>query len=240
MEVIDPAIHREGGSGEDEMVAVVAGQEADIRACEDVRIGTWEQAERRAPRARLVDEVLVEPLPGVGGGFEGDGEEEEVLLRADDAGPAGEVGLLEAGAVDAHVGDAERVGDADGDMDGVAGARGGLGGAGVGPVGDVPQRLEEDPGGGRGGGGGARERRGSAGRGEDLADGLCTGRVVHRARRGGRSLDWPGFGARELGALLATAERGRGEGFQSSDPRDLPIWIALICFGFATPRTLCR
>ena len=127
--------------------------------------------EGRPPGAGLVDEVLLEAMLGVGTESEDDGEQEEVLFGADDGGPAAEVGVLEARAVDADVGDTHRVGEADGDPDGVARALGSLCGRGVGVVGDVRQRLEKDPGGGVRGVR-ARECRGLARDGADLVDGF--------------------------------------------------------------------
>ena len=70
----------------------------------------------------------------VGAELECDPEEEEVLVGADHAGPLVEVGVREARAVDAHVGDSRRVGDEEGGLDGVAGARGGFGSGGAGAV----------------------------------------------------------------------------------------------------------
>ena len=193
MEVIDPRLECEAQDGQDEVQAVVAGHEGDIGTREDARKGTWEQVESWPPGAGLVDEVLLEALLGVGTENEDDGEQEEVLLGADDGRPAVEVGVLEAGAVDADVGDAQRVGEADGDPDGVARAGGGIRGGGVGVVGDIRQRFEKDPGAG-GRRVGARERRGSAGGGEDLVDGVCI-KIEHRARRlgGGRLIGSPGL-----------------------------------------------
>ena len=66
-----------------------------------------------------VDEVLLEDLLGVGAEDEDDREDEEVLLGADDGRPVGEVGVGEAWAVDADVGEGRRVGEADGELDGV-------------------------------------------------------------------------------------------------------------------------
>lgn len=186
MEVIDPASEREAQDGQEEMRAVVSRHERDVSLCEDAREGAWEQVEGRPPGPGPVDEVLLEALLGVGAEDEDDREDEEVLLGADDGGPVGEVGVGEAGAVDADVGEAQRVGGADGDPDGVARAGGGLRGGGVRVVGDVPQRLQQEPGGGRGCGVAGRERRGLGGGGEDLADPFCV-QIQHRAPRRG---DW--------------------------------------------------
>ena len=182
MEVIDPASEREAQDGQEEMRAVVAGHERDVGLGEDAREGAWEQVEGRPAGPGPVDEVLLEALLGVGAEDEDDGEDEEVLLGADDGRPVGEVGVGEAWAVDADVGEAQRVGGADGDPEGVARAGGGLRGGGVGVVGDVPQRLEEEPGGRRGRGVAGRERRGLGGGGEDLADPFRV-QIEHRAPR---------------------------------------------------------
>ena len=74
-------------------------------------------------------------------------QEKELLLGAGNVRLAGEVGVLEVRAVDADVGEGRRVGEADGDLDGVASARLSLGRGGVGTVREVNPGVEEGPGG---------------------------------------------------------------------------------------------
>jgi hypothetical protein len=81
----------------------------------------------------------------------------------DDAGLGLKVGDLEAGAVDAEVGDARRLRGEEGHDDGLSCACEGFRSGSVVVVGDVAQRVEEDPGGRAGvagGGGGHRARHG--------------------------------------------------------------------------------
>lgn len=59
---------------------------------------------------------------------EGYAEENEGRLRADDAGLAGEVILIQAGAVDGEVGDTRRMDEPEGHLDGLAIPRLGLDG----------------------------------------------------------------------------------------------------------------
>lgn len=74
-------------------------------------------------------------------------QEEELLLGADDARLIGVVGMCEARAVDAGVGEGRRVREADRELDGVAFARLSSGRGEVVAVGEVNPCLEEDPGG---------------------------------------------------------------------------------------------
>jgi len=62
------------------------------------------------------------PVGGPGADGEGEAEEDEALGRGVDLGLHREVLAIEPGAVDAEVGDGRRVGQAEGDPDGVAGA----------------------------------------------------------------------------------------------------------------------
>ena len=75
---------------------------------------------RWSPRNGLVHVVLAGPPHELGGPVERQVQEKELFLGANNAWLAGEVGVLEAGAVDAHVGERRRVREADGDLDGVA------------------------------------------------------------------------------------------------------------------------
>ena len=100
-----------------------------VAATVDTKIACHEEATTRrvgnpgecgSSRNGLVQEVLARPPHQPGGPVEWQVQEKELLLRADNAWLAGEVGVLEAGAVDAHVGERRRVREADGDLDGVA------------------------------------------------------------------------------------------------------------------------
>ena len=77
-----------------------------------------------------------------GVGVDGNAEEDEVGVGYDDLGSC--VGEVEAGAVDAEVGDMWRAGGAEGHLNAQAGARGTLSRGGVDEVGDVAPPVEED------------------------------------------------------------------------------------------------
>ena len=77
-----------------------------------------------------------------GVGVDGDAKEDEIGVGGDDLGSC--VGEVEAGAVDAEVGDKWRARGAEGHLDAQAGARGALGRGGVDEVGDVAPPVEED------------------------------------------------------------------------------------------------
>lgn len=105
--------------------------------CVGSGVGVREQLQR-CSRAGCVDEV-------VGGAPDSDGEEDEGGLGADEPGRVrfvGEVGFVEVGAVDAEVGDARRIDEPKGDLDGVALARLALGGGRVPALGGEHRAAE--------------------------------------------------------------------------------------------------
>lgn len=101
----------EAGAGKQQAELVQMGKR--IRGC-------WKRAERRVVAICFVDEVVAVARVAKG---EGDLEDGDVLLRAHDGGLGGEVGArVQAGAVDAHVREARRVGEPEGDLDGLTAA----------------------------------------------------------------------------------------------------------------------
>ena len=95
--------------------------------------------------AGLVDEALVEarvPTGAPGANGEREAEEYEVLGREENQWLAREVVALEVGAVDVQSGDGRRVGEAEGDLDGAAGAGDSFGGGGVLADGEVGPAVE--------------------------------------------------------------------------------------------------
>lgn len=98
-----------------------------------------DEFQRRLAAAGLVDEVLMEhtirrssgAASNSGAEGEGQAEEDEVFLSGDDLGHTFEILALESRAMDAEVGDGRRIGEVEGDPDGVAGARHGFSGSGI-------------------------------------------------------------------------------------------------------------
>ncbi|CAN6323642.1 unnamed protein product [Urochloa humidicola] len=145
-----------------------AGVEAD-------RVGSREEEERRRPRAGPVDEDVGELKLTVALGEE-DAHEEEGAVGAGDAGGAGRCGggggarrrRRQVGAVEDAAGEAGRVDEDEGHLDGEAGARRCMGGGLVLAAADLSYGVEEDPGwevrGSVGGGRGFRHGGGRLGR----------------------------------------------------------------------------
>ena len=147
--------------------------------------------------------IVVVPLPAAGaelslsvdaGGRaplgadgEGEAEEDEALGRGVDLGLHREVLAVEPGAVDAEVGDGRRVGQAEGELEGVAGAGNGFGGGGVLADGEVGLLVEENPGGVAGAG--ASDDGWLEGGGEEVSLHCCQYLAV-AAAGGGRRLDF--------------------------------------------------
>ena len=135
--------------GEEERVAVAAAQQDSIVAVEHEAGGRADPLEGRrpVPGAGLVDEVAGVPRAVVLAlRAEGDAEQGEVVLGAEDLGGVAERGGRQARAVDGEAGDERRGGRPEGDQDAPAAppAPAAAGGGGVGAVAEVAEPVEED------------------------------------------------------------------------------------------------
>lgn len=196
--------HEEIGEEESPVVFMVERQDAEVQRVHGARRSMRDGSERwRLAVDGLKDEVLGVtriPMGAPGANGEREAEEHEVLGREENQWLGREVAPLEVGAVDAEVGHGRRIGEAEGDLDGAAGAGDGFGGGGILADGEVGLPVEENPGsvatsGARCGGGlgrGSQEKRclhgdgfGGAGCGQIgfdmVTNSVCTNPAVERA-----------------------------------------------------------
>lgn len=167
--------------GVDDEAVVATGQDAGVPGHDVERVGALDQElerrRRRPGRARLPVDEPVGGHASVGAVGEDDAEEEEGAVRGGDGGRRpGELARRQAGgAVDEAAGERRRIGEREGDLDGVAVARprpsGGGGRVVAAAAAGVRDGVEEDPVG--------REVAGAPGGGS----GLGHGRIGERQKR---------------------------------------------------------
>ena len=137
--------HTQGLKGGHSVLAVAAAQYGDLLISKVIWSRLREKVQLWDLGVRPVDEVVAKHRIRLAKGLDGDAEENEVSIRADDLGRQGQtLGFRACRAAEGEVREDWRAGGAESHRDGQAGTRLGRGGGGVAAGADLAKEVEYD------------------------------------------------------------------------------------------------